>query len=79
MDQSVPDNKGYVHEKGRWRMGIAALRRVRGLVDSAEEEERFKKAAARGVEVLIAVVLVAIAATLLISPAAVQGIFRLLS
>jgi hypothetical protein len=79
MDQSVPDNKDYVHEKGQWRMGIAALRRVRGIVDSVEEEERFKKAAARGVAVLIAVVLVAIVATLLISPAAIQGIFRLLS
>ena len=79
MDQSVQDNKEYVHEKGQWRMGIAALRRVRGLVDSVEEEDRFKQVAARGVAVFLAVVLVAIVATLLISPAAIQGIFRLLS
>lgn len=79
MDNSAQDDKGYVHEKGQWRMGIAALRRVRGLVDSVEEEERFKRTAARVVAVLLGVILVAIVATLAISPATIQGIFRLLS
>lgn len=79
MNQSVQEDKDYVHEKSQWRMGIAALRRVRGLVDSVEEEERFKKAATRGVTIFLALVLVAVLATLVFSPATIQGIFRLLS
>ena len=79
MGQSVQDNKDYVHEKSQWRMGIAALRRMRRLVDGAEEEERLKKAAARGVTIFLAVVLIAALATLLFSPATIQGIFRILS
>ena len=79
MDRSMPDNKDYVHEKSQWRMGIAALRRVRGLVDSVEAEERFKKAAARGVTIFLALVLIAVLATLVFSPGTIQGIFRLLS
>ena len=79
MDRSMPDNKDYVHEKSQWRMGIAALRRVRGLVDSVEPEERFKKAAARGVTIFLALVLIAVLATLVFSPGTIQGIFRLLS
>jgi len=79
MNQSVQEDKDYVREKSQWRMGIAALRRVRGLVDSVEEEERFKKAATRGVTIFLALVLVAVLATLVFSPATIQSIFRLLS
>ena len=79
MDKSAQDDKGYVHDKGQWRMGIAALRRGRSLVDSVEEEERFKKTAARVVTIVLVLVFVAIVATLLLSPATIQDIFRLLS
>ncbi len=79
MDEPMQDNAEYVRGKSQWRVGIAALRRVRNLVDSQEEEERFKKAAARYVTLGFVLALMLVFVTLLFSPATIQNLLRSLS
>jgi hypothetical protein len=79
MDEPMHDNTEYVQGKSQWRVGIAALRRVRNLVDGHEEEERFKKAAARYVTWGFFLALILTLVTLLFSPATIQDLFRSLS
>ena len=79
MDDSVQEDTAYVRGKAQWRMGIAALRRVRNLVDGHEEEERFKKTAARYVTLGFVLALILALITLLFSPATIQDLFRSLS
>lgn len=79
MDEPMHDNTEYVRGKSQWRVGIAVLRRVRNLVDGHEEDERFKKAAARYVTWGFFLALILALITLLYSPAAIQDLFRSLS
>jgi hypothetical protein len=77
MSDSAPDE--YVRGKAQWRVGIAALRRVRNLVDDYEKDERFKRAAARYVTAgfLLAVILLLV--TAVFAPEAIQNLLRSLS
>jgi len=79
MDEPMHDNTEYVRGKSQWRVGIAALRRVRNLVDGHEEDERFKKAASRYVTLGFVVALVLALITLLFSPATIQNLLRSMS
>lgn len=79
MDEPMHDDTEYVRGKSQWRVGITALRRVRNLVDGHEEEERFKKAAARYVTLGFVLALILALITLLFSPATIQYLFRSLS
>jgi len=77
MDES--GNDGYVRGKAQWRVGIAALRKTRDLVDGYEKEERLKKATAKYIALGIALALIAVIILAWWSPAAVRDLFRSLS
>ena len=79
MDEPMQNNAEYVRGKSQWRVGIAALRRVRNLVDGHQEDERFKKTAARYVTLGFVLALVLALMALLFSPATIQNLLRSLS
>lgn len=79
MGDPVRDDTEYVRVKGQWRVGIAALRRVRNLVDGYEREEQFKNAAAKYVTAGLILALILVLLTVVFFPAAIQNLFRSLS
>ena len=69
----------YVAGKTRWRVGLTALRRLRGMVDEEERDARFRRFAARLVAAVFAVILLAAAAAAVFAPAALRDLFRIFS
>ena len=79
MDDSAQGDREYVRGKAQWRMGIAALRKVRNVVDGYEEDKRFRKAEARYVTAGFVLVVILVLGMALFAPATIQNLFRSLS
>lgn len=77
MDESGDEE--YVRSKTQWRVGIAALRKTRNLVNGYEKEGRLKKAAAKYIALGIAFVLVTAIVVAWWAPAAMRHLLRSLS
>ena len=79
MDKPAQEDKEVVRGKAQWRMGIAALRKARSLVDGYEKDEQFKKAAGRKITIGFVAILVLVLIGLVVSPGTIQSLFRSLS
>lgn len=77
MDESGHDE--YVRGKSQWRVGIAALRKTRDLVDGYEKEERLKRTAARYIAAGLVLALILVIFVAWWAPTAVRDLFRSLS
>jgi hypothetical protein len=77
MDDSGQDE--YVRGKAQWRVGIAALRRVRHLVDDDDKDEQFKRVVARYVTAGFVLVLILLLVTAGFAPETIQNLLRSLS
>ena len=79
MTNPPSEHDDYVSGKTQWRVGIASLRRLRGMVDDEEKDERFRKAAVRVLSIALTLVLALVILALVFAPGLIQNIFRSLS
>ena len=79
MTNPASEDGDHVKDKTQWRVGIAALRRLRRMVDDEEKQERFRNAAVRFLSIALALILFLVLAALVFAPGLIQDLFRSLS
>ena len=73
------DRQEEMHAQTQWMVGIAALRRIGGLVQGFQQEEEFKRRASRVIAAALGAVALVALALFVFRPNVLLDLFRALS
>jgi hypothetical protein len=74
-----PEDQAYVREKARRMVGLGVLHQIQLWARKYQEEEAFKRRAAKIIAIACAVLVAGCALLVLTAPGVLQTVFRLLS